>query len=57
MDCINISHLVLPKGQGAVRVGDFWPISLSNIAYLIFANTLENRLQEVIGEGRLRKSL
>ena len=48
---INKSHLfLLPKRQGADRVEDFRPISLSNSIYLIIAKVLANKLQEVIGE-------
>ena len=49
MDRINRSHIVLiPKRQGAMDIGDFWPISLSNSLYLILAKLLENRLRDSI---------
>ena len=51
METINKSHLFfLPKCQGAVRVGEFRHISLSNSIYLIIAKLLANRLHEMIDE-------
>ena len=51
MERINKSHLILlPKSQGADRVEDFWPISLSNSIYPIMENVLGNMLCEVIDE-------
>ena len=51
MERINKSHLFLiRKHQGADRVEDFCPISLSNSIYLIIAKVLANRLRKVINE-------
>ena len=51
MEQINRSHLVLlPKCQGAIQVGDFQPISLSNAVYLILAKILANKLWEEISD-------
>ena len=48
---INKSYLfLLPKCLGAVRVGDFHPVSLSNSIYLIIVKVLANRIREVIDE-------
>ena len=48
---LNRAYLVLlPKFQGAVSMGDFRPILLSNSIYLVIAKLLANRLGEVIGE-------
>ena len=50
LDRPNKSHLfLLPKHAGAIRVGNYPPIALSNSIYLILAETLANRMQEVIG--------
>ena len=49
MDCINRSHIVLiPKRQGPVDIGDFQPISLSNLLYLIVPKLLVIWLQDSI---------
>ena len=49
MDRINRSRIVLIlKSQGAMDIGDFRPISLSNSLYLILAKLLENWLQDSI---------
>ena len=48
MERINKSHLFLPIHQGADRVEDFCPISLSNSIYLIIVKVLANRFHEVI---------
>ena len=49
MDRINWSHIALiPKRQGTVDIGDFRPISLSNLLYLIEAKLLVIRLQDSI---------
>ena len=50
MDCINWAYITfLPKTSGAERVGDFRPISLSNIIYLIMAKVLTNCLRGLLG--------
>ena len=49
MDRLNRAYIVLiPKVQGAERIGDFRLISLSNSIYLIIAKVLANRLQAVL---------
>ena len=49
---INKSRLFLqPKCQGANRVENFRPISLSNLIYHIIAMLLANRLRGVIGDS------
>ena len=51
MERIDKSHIfLLPKYQGADRVEEFRPISLSNSIYLIIAKVLVNRVWEVIDE-------
>ena len=51
MERINKSHLfLLLKHQGADRVDDFRPISLSNSIYLIIARVLANKLREMINK-------
>ena len=51
MERINKFHLfLLPKRQGAIKVEDFYPISLSNFIYLIIAKVLANIMGEVIDE-------
>ena len=49
MDRINKAYIILlPKVEGAERIGDFRPISLSNSIYLIIAKLLANRLRLVV---------
>ena len=49
MDRINCSHnILIPKHQGAVDIGDFWPISLSNLMCLISAKLQANQLRDSI---------
>ena len=49
MDRLNRAYIVLIlKVQGAERIGDFQPISLSNSIYLIIAKVLANRLRAVL---------
>ena len=49
MDRLNRAYIVLiPKVQGAERIGDFRPISLSNSIYLIIAKVLANHLRAVL---------
>ena len=49
IDSINRAYIaLLPKVQGANQVGDFRPISLSNIIYLIIAKVLVNRLRRLL---------
>ena len=49
MDRLNRAYIILiPKVEGAERIGDFRPISLSNSIYLIIAKVLANRLRTVL---------
>ena len=49
MDRLNQAYIILlPKVEGAERIGDFRPISLSNSIYLIIAKVLANRLRTVL---------
>ena len=49
MDRLNKAYIVLiPKVQGAEKIGEFRPISLSNSIYLIIAKVLANRLSAVL---------
>ena len=49
MDRLNKAYIILlPKVEGAERIGDFRPISLSNSIYLIIAKLLANRLHLVL---------
>ena len=49
MDRLNRAYIVLiPKVQGAERIRDFRPISLSNSIYLIIAKVLANHLRAVL---------
>ena len=49
MDWLNRAYIVLIlKVQGAERIGDFRPISLSNSFYLIIAKVLANHLRAVL---------
>ena len=48
MDRLNRAYIILiPKVEGAERIGDFRPISLSNSIYLIIAKVLANRLRTI----------
>ena len=50
MDRINRAFItLLPKTPKAERVGDFWPILLSNSIYLIIAKVPANRLRGLLG--------
>ena len=40
---------MMPKAFRAERVGDFWPILLSNSIYLIIVKVLANRLRGLLG--------
>ena len=49
MESLNKVYLVLiPKTAGAQHIGDFRPISLSNLIYLIITKVLANRLRGVL---------
>ena len=49
MDRLNRAYIILlSKVEGAERIGDFRPISLSNSIYLIIAKVLANRLRTVL---------
>ena len=49
MDRLNRAYIILiPKVEGAERIGDFRPISLLNSIYLIIAKVLANRLCTVL---------
>ena len=49
MDRLNRAYIILiPKVEGAERIGDFRPISLSNSIYLIIAKVLANQLRTVL---------
>ena len=49
IDRLNKAYIILlPKVEGAERIGDFRPTSLSNSIYLIIAKFLANRLRLVL---------
>ena len=49
MDRLNRAYIILiPKVEGADRIGDFQPISLSNSICLIIAKVLANRLRTIL---------
>ena len=49
MDRLNRAYIILiPKVEGAERIGDFRPILVSNSIYLIIAKVLANRLRRVL---------
>ena len=49
MDRLNRAYIViLSKVEGAERIGDFQPFSLSNSIYLIIAKVLPNRLRTAL---------
>ena len=50
LDRINYARMVLIPRKGAIKVGDFRPISLLNAPVKIILKVLANRLRGVLGE-------